>query len=165
MKGRNFLLAILVERGEGLVHEEESRVREHRAGEGDPLALPAGERGDAPPEEGIEVHQADHRFRPEHPLTLRGAAVTVEDVPPHREVGEEASVLKDETCPPHARRDERAVVLPDRAFERDPTPRFPLESPRGRRRRVVLPQPEGPKTAVTPERSTSSAASRRKSFR
>ena len=127
-EGEDLLLAVLVERSERFVHQEQPRVREHRAGEGDPLAFPAREGGDAPAEEGLEVHEADDRLGLEQPFVLRGAAMAVQDVSPHREVREQARVLEDEAGAAVASGDEGPVVLPHRAVEGDPAARLRFES-------------------------------------
>ena len=148
-EGKDVLLAVLVERGEGLIHQEEARVREHRTRERDPLALAAREGGHAPPEEGLEVHETDHRLRPEQSFAGRGAPVSVENVSLDREVGKETRVLEDEARPAVAGGDERSFVLPRRPVEGDPSPRFPLE-PRDRPQEGGLAAARGPEDRGDP---------------
>ena len=78
-----------VEGGEGLVEQQEGRRRREGAGEGDPLALSAGQAGGAAVEQRAELEQRDDLRDRLVPSRLRA----VEDVAPHVHVGEEGEVL------------------------------------------------------------------------
>ena len=90
---------------------------------------------------------------------LERAAVPVEQVPPHRQVREQARFLEDVADRALVRLEERGgrVVLPDVAAD-DQSAGQAL-SPATQRRIVVLPQPDGPNSAVIPRIGASNATS------
>jgi hypothetical protein len=98
-----FLADLGVEGAEGFVEEEDLRLDRERAGEGDALALPAGELGGKPGIEPLELHELQQRMHPLHDrVALRALAARADgeakgDVLEHRHVPEQRVVLKHET--------------------------------------------------------------------
>ena len=144
-----------VERRERFVEQQHRGAGEQGAAERDALPLPAGKPGGSAVEIGPESeplhHFGERRTREAGVLRTGRAApaavLGVAEVPRHREVGEQGGLLEGEADPPPMRRQEEPprVVLPDRAAGRHPAAR--RASPDTARSRVVLPLPEGPKTA------------------
>ena len=98
-----------VERGEGLVEEEEPRPRRERAREGDALALAAGELAGAAVEELVEPPSAGRApARARRALVAWEGGEPVGDVLRHVEVREERVILEEEPDPAALRRHERA---------------------------------------------------------
>jgi hypothetical protein len=104
-----------VEGAEGLVHEQERRVRGQGPRHTDPLALAAGEVRRPPPADGVgvELHQAQQLHPAVHPPRLRPAqqARHEPDVVEDGQVGKESALLDDVADAP-PQRDE--VLLCDR---------------------------------------------------
>ncbi len=143
----NLVLGGPVEGGQGLVHEQQARLREQGAPHGHTLALTAGQMMGRPAQKVGEAEKAHHLVE-RNGRVLQASRRAIEQVAPHREVGEEAGFLKHIAHRPLVGGAEGACVLPHPpATAQRPGRRF---RPATQRSTVVLPQPEGPNRAVTP---------------
>ncbi len=131
-----------IERGEGLVEQEEPGPRSERTGQGDALPLPPGEPGRSPVEKGLDPEESRRLDDPPAPLFPGQATQPEGDVAPRREVREEREVLEDEPHPAELRWDvdPGRGVEPDIAPEGDGTGVGPVEPGHGAEQRR-LPRP------------------------
>ena len=93
--GANRLAQRGVERGEGLVEEDERGVGGERTGEGDALLLPAGQLVGAAVPEPAQPDEVEHLPDPRRTPPL-GPGQAEGDVLAHGEVREERTLLRDE---------------------------------------------------------------------
>ena len=93
---------VLVQGGEGLVQQQQGRLRRQGPGQGHPLLLPAGEGVDPPPATARQLDPLQQGLRPLQPLPpvhsphLQGEGHILR----RRHVGEQPQVLKDDHRPP-----------------------------------------------------------------
>ncbi len=136
--GLHHLARLCVQRGEGLVHQQDGRVDGQRAGEVRPLLHAAGELVRVVL---LEAAQPDHldQWLARRLASARGdlaALEAVADVPGHREPGEQRRVLEDHRPV--------AAVLGRRPAVDEDSPAVGSSRPSTIFRKVVLPQPLGP---------------------
>ena len=113
------MLHLDVDGAGGVVEDQDGRVDQQGAGDGDPLALPAGERvaplahhGVVPVGQPIDETGGTGRLGCGHDLLEGGVGATVGDVVPDRH-GEEEGLVEDDTdVGPQAREGEVADVVP-----------------------------------------------------
>jgi hypothetical protein len=134
-----------VEGVEGLVEQDQGRRWRQRPGQGDPLLLAAGELVGEALGQARETDQLEQLLDPAaaSPASRQAEADVGGDV----EVGEERSLL---ATKPTLRRS-GATCVPPSQTTRPPrwiVPASARSKPATRRSSVVLPQPEGPSTAV-----------------
>ena len=142
-----------VERGERLVEQQNGGIPRQRTGEGDPLALAAGELAHA---RAGEVADAEALEELVDPRAVAGAEAHVPDHVEMREervlleqVADAAALGRDVDCPGRCR------AGPSRRRDRA---RLRLEQPATTRSVVVLPAPDGPTSAsVSPGETVRSA--------
>ena len=119
--GQNVGFAFEVESGEGLVEQEQLWAGQERPGEGDALALPSGERTDAPVQQRPKVEGGDDVAAVEAGSAGSAALVGKSEIAGHAEMPEEARVLEHEADRPAMRGDVHSglAVEPDLASEGD----------------------------------------------
>ena len=100
-----FLAQAAVQARQRFVEEEDTRLRDERAGEGDPLALPAAERRRVTLAEPTETDEVEHVGHPTVALVAVDArpGQPVGDVLADAHVGEQHEVLEDEADVPPVR--------------------------------------------------------------
>ena len=110
----HLLAQLEVERAERLVEEQDLRLVDERAGEGDALLLAAGELPRLPPLEAVQVDELEDRTRPGPSSLLAAQALAAEaerDVLEDRQVGEERVALEDRVHVAPVRREPGHVLV------------------------------------------------------
>jgi hypothetical protein len=100
-----------VERGEGLVEQDDLRLGGERPGQGDPLALAPGQLVGVRPRPFGQADQLEAR------LDLASAGLAEADVGRHRQVREEGAILEDHPHAPLVRFDPGAIAGDERAAD------------------------------------------------
>ena len=108
-----------IERGQRLVHEQEARAHRECACDRNALALAAGQRVDAPLQQGRDAQQLDRLLQRNAALGRRNTTAAIVQVAAHIEVREQARFLEHDADGAAVRRHEHALVLPHLAAQRE----------------------------------------------
>ncbi|MNZ84545.1 hypothetical protein D3C78_1033070 [compost metagenome] len=117
--GQDLLLALEIERRQRLVHQQQARAGEQRAGDADALALAAGQALGHALEQVADAEQLEHALPLHPPRRLVDPAHAVFQIAPHVQVGKQAGFLEHVAERAPVRRHEHAAgaVLPQLAVD------------------------------------------------
>ena len=93
-EGNDLVLALRIQRGQWLVHQQQLRAGQQRAADGDPLFLAAGEIARAAVQQLRDVKQRDNFVEADAPFLRRDAAVAEQQIVAHAEMGKQAAFLE-----------------------------------------------------------------------
>ncbi|GAV35843.1 hypothetical protein ROTAS13_03522 [Roseomonas sp. TAS13] len=126
-------LARGIQRGQGLVHQQQAGARQQGTAQGDTLPLAAGQRGGAAAQQMADAEQRHHLLETGSVHAARCPAQPVAQVGVHRKMREEPRILEDHAAAPLFRRQHapRRAVEQHHAIQRDPP--FPRAQQPGHR--------------------------------
>jgi hypothetical protein len=124
--GQDFLLALQVERGQRLVHQQQARVDGQGTGDADPLAFATREQIGFAVEQMADAQQLDGLIETD-PLRAGDALQAVAQVAHHREMGKQAGLLEHVADGPLVRWHPAGGVLPHLAIDGEPSLRGTLQ--------------------------------------